>query len=681
MVDTPNPEIMHVDEAARLARLIPVRERQTLLMSFAETELHDYLQKLFEQMEPDYTIEITHGATELGKDLVIVQEDRITFDVIAVIVKTGDIRAKTMGAVDKIIARANHSLITKKKARLAEIQSQISQALANPAEMKTIFEALPVNKVFVVLAGKISKQARTRLINELKQINHRVFDIDWLVDKFTSFYPQIFFQGKAFDFLQDRIYYLESKNQFFNKDMHLSDYYVEPRIAPLEASSGIDHEKVALIISRKKLPFSKLRSILDTNKKVILVGDPGTGKTGALSKLAIDLSCQACNELIKRRVNRNPIKVPVLVDAADVLKANDFEDLLANYFGPSLNADCKVISLMVDALDEVDFDQRKQVLEKAKHFSEKLNCGLIIASRKIDIVNSAQDGFERYELMPFEFSQALSLCENIAQDSQTLSALRQGLENIKHDLFMVPLSLILLIQLVEDHREIPASVTELYDRYFDIALGRYDQEQGIEILFQYRIKKVFLSSLAFHEFFEKHRLEIPIDDLKYFINNHIVEYGFSRDKLNEFIHEIERAGILRIEEKVTFCHRSFLDYFAALYIFDRREELGDINSRIASLYFDPIWGDVAFYYVGLKREINDKLLGEIFKTRKHGLNGSIAKLLVGRLLQAGWLSTKRTKHDAIRHAINYVPRISSSFLKLSETNKDSLEPVAQSTHQ
>ena len=40
-----------------------------------------------------------------------------------------------------------------------------------------------------------------------------------------------------------------------------------------------------------------------------------------------------------------------------------------------------------------------------------MSCPLIITSRKIDIIKNTPVGFEKYEILPFEYSQALQLFE------------------------------------------------------------------------------------------------------------------------------------------------------------------------------------------------------------------------------------------------------------------------------
>ena len=50
--------------------------RRKIIMDYKETDLHVELKELFQTMQSDYTVEITHGSQEFGKDLVIVKSDK-----------------------------------------------------------------------------------------------------------------------------------------------------------------------------------------------------------------------------------------------------------------------------------------------------------------------------------------------------------------------------------------------------------------------------------------------------------------------------------------------------------------------------------------------------------------------------------------------------------------------------
>lgn len=654
------------NEIIQLAKMLSKEKRKKILMSFKEAELHQYLKELFESMEPDYTIEITHEPSELGKDLVIVKRDRIGIDVIGIVVKTGDIRAKTAGKVDEVKTHVKKIFSYATEAKIKDIESQVQQALKHPAEMKTIFKELPISKVFIVLSGELSKQARKRLEKELTGIIE-IKDIDWLIDNFTNYYPQIFFEGRVIDFLEEKIKQLEKKHWLSKKEINLSDYFVEPRVAIIDVPIEFNEENFALIIEKRRVPFSKLKSVLTQTKQIILVGDPGVGKSGALAKLAIDMLRKLSYHMLRGMSKKEKIKIPVLVSAKEILEADNYEKLLEKYLVTSDIKDrFKVQVLMIDALDEILPSQSREVIEKAKIFSQQQTCSLIITSRKVEIIKTPPIGFKKYELLPFEFGQALEVFEKLASSNQVLSSLKDGLERIKKKIPMIPLSLLLLIELVEDNKEIPASVTELYERFHDLMLGRWDKEKGIEVLFEYYVKGDFLAKLAFKEFLEKDRLEISQNDFKEFFNNYASLYGWDEEGLIFFIKEIERAGTLNIKETVVFRHRSFLDFFAALYIFDKRAEFENLNDFIVKTYFNDVWGDVAFFYVGLRREISDSILEKIFAFEEEGLSIYIDKFLTGILLQAGWNSPTKRKYYGIEKAVTFASVVKDEFLKVAE---------------
>ncbi|HXQ69389.1 MAG TPA: hypothetical protein VN844_02840 [Pyrinomonadaceae bacterium] len=660
-----------LNELSQRAKAIAIDERKLILESFRETDLHGYLRELFKAMEPNYVIEITHGSDELGKDLVIVKRDTITVDVIGVVVKRGNIMAKTLGEVDDTIGRVNSILKSSDGRKLRELQSQIQQSFAHPAELKTIFPTLPINKVFVILAGEISNRGRIRLTNEVTG-PVEVFDINWLVDSFTAFYPQVFFEGKVTDFIQNKIQELETQSWRLKNDKNLSDCFVEPLVRNVDVPLKGNTASLATALSSKKLPFSKLGAIISSHKQVILIGDPGTGKSAALAKLSIEMLKEAYKHLTKRTRKTKRAEVPIFISAKDFWRIESVQDLLLFYFGDKQILDrVDTHILMLDALDEVPALHREKLIKKAQQFSDQLNSSLILTSRKIDLLDSPPVGFKKYELLPFEAHQALRLFEKIHGKDQLLTSLKTELNNIKFQIPMFPLSLILLIELVEENREVPASITELYERFTDIILGRFDKKKGIEVLFEYIMKKRFLAALAYNEFLSKRRLEVPINDYQSYIHQYAKTYTLKKADLANFIREVERAGILRVDEsEVSFGHRSFLDYFAGFYIFDRRDQLKGIESLLVTRYFDDLWGDTVFFYIGHKKEISPRLIRKIFAYRAdEDLKTDLAKFLSGRLLQAGWYSPTKTKVEGIQRAFELVPQLRQEVLTFTEHTK------------
>ena len=650
--------------------------RRQIIMDHKETDLHKFLKELFQAMEPNYTVEITHGTQEFGKDLVMVKSDHFTKEVIGVVVKRGHIRAKTRGDVDILKEHVETALSRGAEKRAREIESQIEQALAHPPEMKSMLENLPVSKVFVVLAGEFSKQARTRLTGELAS-KTEIFDINWLIDKFTEFYPQIFFEGRAIDFLEKKIRELEENHRLGYSGKNLSDYFVDPLVMTLSDPINFDEENIRLILKNRKLPFSNLVKICKKVHKLILLGDPGSGKTGSMAKLAIDMYKEASSLLLRKPGNSDKeISVPVFVSVRQLLESKSEKDFLEKYFtSEEIQNRFKVDMIIADGLDEVVSEQRATIVSKLDEFSEAIGCSYILTSRKVDIINTLPQKYQKYELLPFEFNQALRLFSKLINDHKILGTMRESLEKIQAQILLVPLSLMLLIELVEEHKEVPTSITELYDRFFDMALGREDRKKGIEVLFEYLIKKRFLGVLAYREFLGKNRLEIPVEDFKQFLDSYAEQYGWSQENLEGFVQEIERAGILDLRTEVNFKHRSFLDYFAAFYIYENREDLKNLNDLIVDTYFDDIWGEVSFFYIGLRREISQDLLEGIYSYKDDVLTADLCKLLGGRLLQAGWHSPTEQHVYGIENAISYAPRVREKFQEIIASSDSNIPNI------
>lgn len=645
---------MQNSELHREARAIPKDQRKKIITDLPETELHLHLQQLFRAMEPEHLVEVTHGTDELGKDLVIVKQDRLGTDVYAVIAKSGDIRAKTAGKVDEITGQIKEVLTSRGERVSEEIRSQIEQARAHPVELKSVFRKLPVSKILVVIAGEISNLARKRLGAEIEALVE-ILDINWLVENFTAHYPQAFFEGHVIDFIQQRLQALETQHYGYKRGKILSECFVDPIVAELGKPIDLAGEHLSVFVRRKKLPFSQLKEILSRSKRVILVGDPGTGKSGALAKLTVDMLRQAHAALAKGADRNTSIPIPVLVTAAEIIKAQTADKLLDSYFGsPHVRDRLSPSTLLVDALDEVPATDRQAVVEKVEQFASGLQVPALIATRPVDVVEVVPARFEKYEILPFQIGQALKLFEKTAGNQRILSALKQGLEKVKWQIHMVPLSLLLLIELVEQHQEVPASVTELYDRYLDMVFGRWDQDKGLPVLFLYQLKKRFLGELAWQEFLTKGRLEISRAEFDAFTDEYAKKYALDRAEVGTFVGEIQRAGVLNIRDNVAFHHKSFLEYLAAFNIYERREEISNLNEQIAEIYFDDLWSEVAFFYIGQRREISDAIFDRIMDHVGDDLTTRAHKLLAGRLLQAGWHSESRTKLRGMERSLSHV---------------------------
>ncbi len=637
------------------AKQITIAKRAMHLMDMPETEFHHWLASLFSAMNKEAIVQVTHGTKEFGADLVVIRQDEFRKLVSAVVVKMGNIAGQTSGDVDNII-------------------SQISQCFDIPREIKSKIDLLDTNEVWLVLVGTFSGNARKRIRGQVKEDYKAILEIyesDWLVKNFTDYMPEIFLGGRAINFIGEEIERIEASQSLSKKatNLNLSEWFVDPYILKGGVPLVLDDQEHGLTINPVKMKFQRIRSLLKKENMVIISGDPGIGKTTALAKLCLDILREKMSLIIDDPTGKK-IKIPVMLPAKELIGCIDFDGVIqrCNDLG-KLTDQFDIETLIIDGLDEVPVSYRQGILDLSSELCSNFDCGLVVGTRKIDVIKQPPKGVKSYELAPLEISQAINLFEKLVRDDQLLNTLKEGLSKIQSQLPMTPVALILLIEIAEQEGEVPASLCDLYNRYIEMALGKWDiRDKDIKFLFQYEIKVHFLANLAYMEFYNKNKLEISREEFDGYIKTYAEKYGIDYSQIVNFNAEIERAGLLILKEIVSFRHRSFLDYFVALSIYNCHEHIEDINKYISDLYFGERWEDIAFFYIGLRKNITLDCLNALLQYQGDSFNIVASKYIIGRLLQAGWLTTVEIKTIGILGALDFAEPLKTRINQALENN-------------
>ena len=85
-----------------LVKGLQENQKFDIIRNYNEKELHWEIKELLQNMYPDSYVEVTHGNTELGKDLVVLSNDALGDRLTGIIVKVGDIKGKTAGIIKEI---------------------------------------------------------------------------------------------------------------------------------------------------------------------------------------------------------------------------------------------------------------------------------------------------------------------------------------------------------------------------------------------------------------------------------------------------------------------------------------------------------------------------------------------------------------------------------------------------
>src|SRR6185437_15449792 len=236
------------------------------------------------------------------------------------------------------------------------------------AELRGFVRSLAVNKVLVVLVGEISKAARTRLRKEVGATGD-VFDLPWLVDQFTEHYPQVFFDGRAVDFLDGLVQKLEQDAFYAKAGKTLSECFVEPVIAMMDAPLSLNDADLTLQLKNKRVRLSQLSDEVVQRKRVLLVGDPGSGKSKAVTKICIDGYRQILGRMTRSTAALGePAGIPVMITARELVSIETSDALCEHLLPQEVRGRFKIETLIVDGLDEVFAEERTELLQKASAF-------------------------------------------------------------------------------------------------------------------------------------------------------------------------------------------------------------------------------------------------------------------------------------------------------------------------
>ncbi len=651
---------------AQKALAIPRNVRESYLLDIPEIELHLHLSRLLENMEQGSRCEIVHGRDEYGRDIVLRRSSAFGQEYVAVVVKRGDasgkISGRTAGPIDEVI-------------------SQAKQSIAHLCNLKEIeISTVPIGGVWVAFFGKLTNNAVTRILKEAPAVKFAPFAIGWLADSFAQFYPEVFFGGAASTYLQDKVIELETQHDLSRRPENLSDWYVNPSVAVTQFQASTFSERLRKALRLRRLSYQDFRAQLNQPNHYVLAGSPGFGKTTLLRKLALDLYREALTSTASLGLSRTPrtLRIPLLVSGAAMAKYGDPESFLEEHLPPeNVRSKFSVSCLLVDALDEVSQDQQLSTVEFARTVARSLGCALLISARPVHVVRDlTQESALRLpvvQLLPFEYSQAMQLVDRIVQDPEIVDLLKEGISRIQHHMALSPLSVSLLLDIAKAEREVPGTIGEIFEQYLDIALGRYDIERGLEVVFQYFVKRQLLSELAWFEFFKKDRFAIRQREFDAFLEGYFDERHFSRDMIPRMKSDIDRSGIIRFGGDVYFAHRSFLEFFVARYIGDHISDIPDIPRWLAETYFSDKWSDTIFYYFAQRREVLPEFLKEAASLEKDEVDYHWRRFMIGRLLQAGWLSPSAVKVHGIEIGIGSAPKLFEMISK--ELTKDAPEAI------
>jgi hypothetical protein len=581
-----------------------------------ETELFEDLKQLFKSKGFE-NVKITHGNKEMGKDLVFSKYDE-SFDEekwYAVIVKNKP-------ATQNDFMQGN------------EIGNQVELALKIPyKDIKGVEKN--ISGLFVVINGSVSDQATTVISKYIPSIilpHIKIWDYQDLAGEINKHSKESFLDNlepTLNTYIQKQIKSLSdisASNDVY--DLKLDD--INQIFINVQTTYSRELRKINNYVSfdNKRDKFKEediegSNEILISNKNFIIHGIPTSGKSLFLKRIGIkalnqtNVKSNAVFYFDLQNFTLENLDIKALI--------NEQYKLLTN--GEVFNKEeySKII-LLFDSIDFIKEDPKKiKIFKEIEAFIDSKEFGtlqVVVATRNLELIKSNEllTGFEDTELLPFNFNQALKLVKKIIpNDEQKANNFLKALKNTLLDttLQRTPLALTLMAILYRDDKvdlkELPANIYQLYDRFTDVYLDKWDNSKGITQLYKYEQTKSILAFIAFH-LHKQGVNSIPSEGdkgLKAFLVGLRKKYNY--DELNDIdnfiIHLKSKNGVFNydsLNDTFQFFNHFFQEYFSSLCIED------DDDSILIDNFYNGWWSNALVFYCG-KRPKSYKIHSEIIK--------------------------------------------------------------------
>src|ERR1035437_389966 len=356
----------------------------------------------------------------------------------------------------------------------------------------------------------------------------------------------------------------------------------------------------------------EIEGVMTNSKYILLHGIATSGKSTILKKLGKDflekfnspyLFYFELGEVFKKK-NGDTIIQEIISKYKEVTTLHfDFEKI------------SEKVLILLDGLDEVpNKESRDIIIDQIIELKAYNNIQVVLTSRTNDyITNNAtiENYFEKFELLPITPSEIIARGEKIlghgSKFDSFVKIVKKG--SLLKAFPKTPLTSILLAILFKEKdinvKELPKNITELYRKFIDLFLNRWDKSKGVSEQFEIQKKEFVLQTIADH--MQKNRLiSISEEDLETFINNlskkkHI---GGPHDAKTHLNNLCERTCILvkdEFSDSYRFFHLTIQEYLAAQK-FDYKDD-----DLLVQNFYDEWWLNPNIFYAGKKTDYPDIL--------------------------------------------------------------------------
>lgn len=336
------------------------------------------------------------------------------------------------------------------------------------------------------------------------------------------------------------------------------------------------YECIGVSYNGNIMDTSKITNLIDKETKIIITGTGGIGKSTLLkhfflniisetSYIPVLIELRSFNSLDEKNISLEE-------NIFGILLQNGFE-LDKKYFEYSLKEGGYII--LLDGLDEVNRDKVSKVTSEIRKFSDKYKLNkYIVSSRPSESFIGWNDFAEMFSL-PLTKEQALNLIKKIDFDENIKNVFYNELDKNLFEKYKSfasnPLLLNIMLLTFDNNAHIPDKLNDFYGLAFSTLFNMHDATKeayvrDIRTGLSCEDFKLVFSYICFKSYFSD---EYEFTEFK--LRNYIHE---AKDKfhnlhfmVDDFLDDLTMSVCMIMKDGLTyrFAHRSFQEYFAALY--------------------------------------------------------------------------------------------------------------------
>jgi len=326
------------------------------------------------------------------------------------------------------------------------------------------------------------------------------------------------------------------------------------------------------------------------------------------------------------------------------------------------------VLLLVDALDEVaTADLRAAAVAKLLSFHDSYpRCRVLLTARDYSYIHRTP-GIERlrhYRLSPVSVNQLTRMVDHFARarsvPSETAKEMLRRLEHV-HGMALSPLLVAVFLSSADFARkDIPPNITELFSKFTELMLGRWDSRKGLAQQYQASVKDFLLSQIALTMHNER-VTEIPLERCQTLIGEELEKRGYVADVDTLFEEAVYRSGLLRVEDdRVRFRHHLLQEYFAGK---------GASLDHLRRVVHDEWWRSPIVFYFGHNPGRVDELSALAAEARSRPPAELYeAAATIGLAVQACYLTTTSDKVGMLAWVVSSLASCADGYLAAGDAD-------------